>query len=99
MNVVNEEAYDGIKSRIVWIIDVINRFDLAYYTDQQVIELRQAIRAYNTILGQYPADVLAAMRDAGVDYTNFSLGKLREAQMFIYNYDTKFNASAKTPKI
>ena len=90
---------EGIKVRITWIFDILNRFDFNNYTEEQVIELKQAISAYNSLLNNYPKELLEVLREVGVDYTDFSLGRLREAQVFINNYNMNLNTSTKTAKI
>ena len=96
---IDEEKKIGIKNRIIWLIDILTRFDYKFYNDQNVIELKQALNSYYAMANEYPKEVLEILKSEGFDYQDFSYGVLKEAQTFIYKYDLKFKEEEKTAKI
>ena len=96
---IDNETKIGIKNRIIWLIDILTRFDYKYYTDQNVIELKQAVKTYYAMASEYPEVILEVIKSEGFDYKDFSNGVLKEAQAFIYKYDLKFKGEEKTAKI
>ena len=90
---------ESVKIRLKWIVDVLNRFDFDSYTDQQVVELKQVLKAYESIYRDYPNILLNGLREEGIDYTDFSLNKVRAARVFVNKYDIKVEEDEKRAKI
>lgn len=96
---IDDDKKIGIKNRLIWLIDILTRFDYKFYTDQNVLELKHALNSYYAMANEYPEVILEIIKSEGFDYQDFTNGVLKEAQVFIYKYDLKFKEEEKTAKI
>ena len=89
MDNVEFNSIEGVRIRVKWIIDVVNRCTFDYYDDKQVIELKQVMQAYNILVTEYPKEFYDVLKEEGIDYVEFTVMKMGEIRNFINNYNQK----------